>query len=74
MISIQDVDFSALSPVEMMQLADVLYDVALQKSEDSPAFSPEQMQEIARRTAAADRGELVAEPWEVVEERILRRL
>jgi putative addiction module component (TIGR02574 family) len=74
MISIQDVDFSALSPVEKMELADVLYDVAIQESEPPRPLSPEQMRELDRRAAAADRGEEPGEDWEAVQERILRQL
>jgi len=70
-VSIQDIDYTALSPVQKMELADILYDVAQQELEASSAsFTDEQMQEIDRRIAASDAGKTVGEPWEQVHERL----
>ena len=74
-ISIQEIDIAALSPVQKMELADVLYDTAQQELEALTApLSDEQLQEIDRRIAAADSGKLVGEPWEAVYERLRRQV
>ncbi|HEY4311652.1 MAG TPA: addiction module protein [Pirellulales bacterium] len=70
-LSVQDI--AALSPVQKMDLADVLYDVAQQEIEALAApLTDIQKNELDRRLAAADRGELVGEPWEAVFERLRR--
>ncbi len=73
-IPIQDIDFTTLSPAEMMQLAEMLYARAIHDSELSAPLSPDQMREIQRRSMAADRGEIVAEPWEEALKRIEQQL
>lgn len=70
-ISIREIDIAALSPIQKMELADVLYDTAQQELEVLTApLSGEQLCEIDRRIAAADRGELVGESWDAVYERL----
>jgi putative addiction module component (TIGR02574 family) len=70
-ISIQEIDIAALSPIQKMELADVLYDTAQQELEVLTApLTGEQLREIDRRIAAADRGELVGESWDAVYERL----
>ena len=68
--SIQEIDIATLSPVQKMELADVLYDTAQQELEVLTApLNGEQLREIDRRIAAADTGELIGEPWDAVYER-----
>ena len=63
-IAIQEIDFTELSPVEKMELADVLYDIAQQELEVLTApLTDEQQRQIDRRIAGADRGEPVREPF-----------
>jgi putative addiction module component (TIGR02574 family) len=70
-ISIQEIDIATLSPVQKMELADVLYDTAQQELEALTApLTDEQLRELDRRIAAADRGELAGEPWDAVYERL----
>jgi putative addiction module component (TIGR02574 family) len=73
-ISIQEIDIATLSPVQKMELADVLYDTAQQELEALTApLTGEQLREIDRRIADADSGALVGEPWDAVYERLQRR-
>ena len=72
--SIQSVDLAGLSPVEKMELADVLYDSAVQEMEAlmSPLTEP-QRREVERRMADADAHPSLAEPWESVRDELMRR-
>lgn len=70
-IPIQEIDIAALSPIQKMELADVLYDTAQQELQAMTApLSDEQLRELDHRIAAADRGEIVGEPWETVYKRL----
>jgi putative addiction module component (TIGR02574 family) len=72
-ISIQEIDIATLSPIQKMELADVLYDTAQQELEVLTApLTGEQLREIDRRIAAADGGELAGEPWDAIYERLQR--
>jgi putative addiction module component (TIGR02574 family) len=67
------IDIATLSPIQKMELADLLYDTARQELEASSApLTDEQKREVVRRVAAADRGELTAEPWDTVHNRLQR--
>lgn len=69
------IDIATLSPIQKMELADLLYDTAQQELEASSApLTDEQGRQIERRVAAADRGELTGEPWEMVHDRLQRSL
>jgi putative addiction module component (TIGR02574 family) len=73
-IPIQEIDIAALSPVQKMELADVLYDTAQQELEALTApLTEEQLRELDRRIAAADHGKLGGEPWDAVYERLQRQ-
>lgn len=68
---ISEAAIAKLSPVQKMDLADVLYDIAQQEMEAVDGFlTGEQLAEIDRRTAAADAGEMASEPWDVVYARL----
>lgn len=70
--SIQDFDFSALSIAQRIQIAQDLLDSVLAETQGE-YFTPEQLQEIDRRVAAADTGEMVGEPMEAVFEQLFKR-
>lgn len=64
---------STLSPVQKMDLADVLYDSAQQEMEAATVpLTAGQLTEIDRRCAAIDTGELPTQEWPVVHEQLLR--
>lgn len=65
------VDLAALSPVERMALADVLYDSAIQEIE-AAAPSPEEAAEIDRRIAWLESGEDRLVSWDEVYARLTR--
>lgn len=74
-ISGQKIDIATLSPIQKMELADLLYDTAQQELEAlSAPLTDKQGREIERRATAADRGELTGEPWEAVHDRLQRSL
>jgi putative addiction module component (TIGR02574 family) len=66
-----DFDFTALSPVERLQLAQTLLESVLET--DANPFTPEQMAELQRRVEDIDAGRGSFEPWESVRERLLRK-
>jgi putative addiction module component (TIGR02574 family) len=67
----QPVDLAALSPVERMALADVLYDSAMREI-DAAAASPEEAAEIDRRIARLESGEDQLVSWDEVYSRLTR--
>lgn len=69
--SVKDIDFSTLSPVERLQLAQALLDSVLEA--EAEPFTPEQMAELDRRLADVEAGKGTFEPWETVRERLLSR-
>jgi hypothetical protein len=72
---LHELDLSTLSPVQKMDLADVLYDSAQQELEAATVpLSLEQLKEIDRRCAAIDAGEAATEEWHIVHERLQREL
>ena len=64
-------DFTALSPVERLQLAQALLESVLET--DAEPFTAEQMAELQRRLDDIDAGRGSFEPWETVRERLLSR-
>lgn len=64
-ISIHDLDVSALTITQRIQIAQDLLDSVLHETLGE-YFAPEQLAEIDRRVAASDAGRVVGEPWEAV--------
>ncbi len=62
-------DISHLSPAERILLAQALWDSLLPSQESQP-LTPAQQQEIERRLAAAERGEISYSSWEDVKRRL----
>lgn len=58
----QPIDLAALSPVERMALADVLYDSAMQEIE-AVELDPAEIAEIDRRLDALYAGTATLVPW-----------
>ncbi len=70
---IRDADLAVLSPVQKMELADLLYDTAQQELEAvATPLTPDQLREIDRRCAAIDAGETAVEPWDVTYRQLLQ--
>lgn len=63
-----DFDFTALSAPERLLLAQQLLDSVL--AEAMP-LTVQQLDEVTRRAAAIDAGEMVCEPWETVRARLM---
>jgi putative addiction module component (TIGR02574 family) len=63
-------DFSHLSPAERILLAEDLWD-SVTAEQDAPPLTPSQQEELQRRLAAADRGEMTYSPWPDVKHRLL---
>ena len=63
-------DFSHLSPAERILLAEDLWD-SVTDEQDAPPLTSAQMEELHRRLAAADRGEMTYSPWPDVKRRLL---
>lgn len=70
--SLQDLDLSVLTIAERIQIAQNLLDSVLAETQGE-FFTPEQLQEIDRRVAAADAGKIAGEPFESVFAELLRR-
>jgi putative addiction module component (TIGR02574 family) len=68
----KDFDFSQLSPVERILLAQDLWDSAREEAQALP-LTTEQQAEIERRLAALDAGTMPAYPWDEVKQRLLNR-
>jgi putative addiction module component (TIGR02574 family) len=56
-------DFSALSPIERIELADLLYDSAMQQI-DAAQLRPDQLAELDRRIADVQTTRVELEPLE----------
>jgi putative addiction module component (TIGR02574 family) len=67
--STSEFDFTALSPLERLQLAQALLESVLEA--DANPFTPEQVAELQRRLDDIDAGRGSFEPWESVRERLL---
>jgi putative addiction module component (TIGR02574 family) len=66
-------DFSTLSPVERIVLADTLIDSAMQEIDVmGPQLTPEQLAEIDRRIADIDAGRVELLPWDEVYQDLMR--
>jgi putative addiction module component (TIGR02574 family) len=66
---------AALSPVERIALADVLYDGAMQEIEGLTAsFSPEELAELDRRIADVEQGRVELFDWDQVKGELLTGL
>ena len=66
------IDIESLDPVQRMELADVLYDSAMQAIEDGPDLTPEQTAEIDRRIERLYTGNATLVPWDVACERLMQ--
>ena len=64
-------DFSRLSPAERILLAEDLWD-SLATEQHAPPLTPQQQEELQRRLAAADRGEITYASWPDVKGRLLQ--
>ena len=62
-------DFSHLSPDERILLAEDLWD-SVTAQQDAPPLTPAQKEELRRRLAAADRGEMTYSLWKDVKRRL----
>lgn len=61
----QSFDFSSLTPVERIALADTLYDSAMQEIEAmAPHLTPEQLAEVDRRIADVEAGRVDLIAWD----------
>lgn len=69
--SIHDLDISALTIAQRIQIAQDLLDSVLNETQGE-FFTPEQLHEIDRRVAAADAGKIVGEPMETVFAQLLK--
>jgi putative addiction module component (TIGR02574 family) len=67
---IDEIDYSALSATERLQLAQVLLDSVLYDAETEP-FTAEQMKELDRRLHEIDTGKVQGEPWPQVKQRLM---
>ena len=63
-------DFSRLTPAERILLAEDLWD-SVTAEQDVPPLTPAQQEELQRRLAAADRGEMTYSSWQDVKRRLL---
>jgi putative addiction module component (TIGR02574 family) len=66
----QLIDIESLGPVERMELADVLYDSAMQAIEPAN-LSPEQIAEIDRRLDELHSGRATLVPWSDAYQRLM---
>jgi putative addiction module component (TIGR02574 family) len=64
------IDIESLGPVERMELADVLYDSAMQQIEQ-PGLTPEQVIEIDRRLHRLHSGHATLIGWEEAYQRLM---
>ncbi len=73
--TIRDEDLAPLSPVEKMELADLLYDTAQQQLEAvADPLTPQQRTEIELRVAADDAGQVESSPWSIAYSRLRQSL
>jgi putative addiction module component (TIGR02574 family) len=68
----RDLDISRLTPAERIQLAEDLWDSLADDAEALP-LTPAQREELDRRLAAADRGEVSYSTWPEVKSRLLHK-
>lgn len=68
----QSFDFSGLTVGDRIELAMALWD-SVRDTVDEP-LTPAQHEELNRRIAAIDAGEMPFSPWEEVKERLLAQL
>jgi putative addiction module component (TIGR02574 family) len=67
----QPFDFSSLSPIERIELADTLYDSAMQEIDALvPRLSPEQLAEVDRRLAVVAAGNVQLLDWDDIRPRL----
>jgi putative addiction module component (TIGR02574 family) len=66
-------DFSVLTPVERIALADTLYDSAMREIDAmAPHLTPEQLAELDRRIADVEAGRIELIPWDTVREMLIQ--
>ena len=63
-------DLSSLSLEDRLTLAQALWD-SIDADAHAAPLTPEQLEEIDRRIAAADAGEIVGIPWETVRDQLI---
>jgi putative addiction module component (TIGR02574 family) len=67
-------DFSSLTPIERIALADTLYDSAMQEIDAmTPQLSAEQLAELDRRIADVEAGRVELVPWDQVRAELTQR-
>jgi putative addiction module component (TIGR02574 family) len=66
----QLIDIEALGPAERMELADVLYDSAMEEIEQ-PSLTPEQVIEIDRRLSRLHSGQATLISWDEAYQRLM---
>ena len=66
----QPIDLESLDPVQRMELADVLYDSAMQAIEDHPPLTEDQIAELDRRITRLHSGQSTLLPWESIQARL----
>lgn len=66
----QPIDIESLTPVQRMELADVLYESAMQAIDD-PQFTPEQITELDRRLDLLHSGQAKLVSWEEAYQRLM---
>ena len=64
-------DFSQLTVAQRIQLVQDIWDSVAEEAQAIP-LTPAQQQELERRLAAADRGEMTYSAWDEVKRRLLR--
>jgi putative addiction module component (TIGR02574 family) len=67
-----EIDITRLSPAERILLAEDLWD-SLAAGQEPPPLTPAQFEELERRLAAADRGEMSYSSWDDIKLRLLRK-
>jgi putative addiction module component (TIGR02574 family) len=65
----RDIDITGLTPIERVTLAQDLWD-SLAASQESFPLTAEQTEELDRRMAAAERGEISYSSWTKVKQRL----
>ena len=71
-LSIEEIDFSSLSPTDCILLAQELWDRGYNEAKALPV-PPDQRAEIERRLAAIDAGTMPVHLWEEVKKRLRNR-
>ncbi len=65
-----DIDIASLTPAQRILLAEALWD-SVAATQTAPPLTSAQREELERRMAAADRGEMKYSSWAEVKRRLL---